>query len=499
MADFKKTDSYDQDIKNENYLPEADDYDQGLGVVLPQSLVNLSEEELAAINKRVTRKIDWLIMPAMVILYILNYLDRQNIASARLAGLTEDLNLTVVQYQTCISVLFAGYIAFQVPSNMIVAKIKYPALYICIACALWGIVSAGTGLVQNYSHLVVCRCILGIVEAVFFPGAIYFLSCWYTRGQFAFRCAVLYSGSQIGNAFGGLLAIAILKMDGLAGLEGWRWLFILEGLVTVVLGLACILVLPNTPATAKRLSQVERDALIYRLEAEKGAKDNSDQIGVGRALWMAIVDVKTWLMCGILFFTYVAAAVTNFFPSVVGTLGYSRNITYCLTAPPYLICVVCIMLNGMHSDKTGDRYWHVVLPLGVTMIANVIAVSTLSTAGRYVAMCLMPASFYSSAIVTLSWISGSASGSAVKRACVLSLINALCNTPNIWTSYLYKNAPRYLVAFSVNLAASVVAICFATAALFYLKKENAKIERGDDLGSSGPTPQQIAGGFKYPL
>lgn len=94
-------------------------------------------------------------------------------------------------------------------------------------------------------------------------------------------------------------------MDGKAGIEGWRWLFILEGVITVVLGLACILVLPNTPATAKRLSQVERDCLVYRLEKEKGAKDNSDEINVGRALGMAVLDAKTWLMMGILFFTYV--------------------------------------------------------------------------------------------------------------------------------------------------------------------------------------------------
>jgi hypothetical protein len=96
-----------------------------------------------------------------------------------------------------------------------------------------------------------------------------------------------------------------------------------------------------------------------------------------------------------------SAAVTNFFPSVVGTLGYSRNITYCLTAPPYLLCIAVILLNGLHSDKTQERYLHIVCPLFVTLIANIIAVSTLNTAGRYVAMMLMPGSFYASSIVTL--------------------------------------------------------------------------------------------------
>lgn len=161
-----------------------------------------------------------------------------------------------------------------------------------------------------------------------------------------------------------------------------------------------------------------------------------------------------------------------------------------------------------------------------SQLANVIAVSTLNTGARYVrrqctgrafrwrlmtllidnswiptqfAMCLMPASFYSSSIVTLSWITGSASGPSVKRAVVLSLINSICNTPNIWTSYLYKNPPRYLTAFSVNLAAAVVAILFACAFKLYLRRENGKLERGERIGASGPSDAQIAGGFRYPL
>lgn len=153
----------------------------------------------------------------------------------------------------------------------------------------------------------------------------------------------------------------------------------------------------------------------------------------------------------------------------------------------------------MHSDRTGERFLHLTLPLIITVIANIIAVSTLNVAARYVAMMLMPASFYSSAIVQLSWISGSISQPAVKRAAAIGFINAVCNTPNIWTAYLYYDSPRYVVAFGVNLGAAVVAICFSTATFLYLRRQNRKMDQGKHLSKSGPTTAQVAGGFRYML
>ena len=111
----------------------------------------------------------------------------------------------------------------QVPSNIIVGKVKYPGVYICAAMAVWGMISACMAAVQSYTGLVLARFFIGFVEAVFFPGALYYMSLFYSRKQYALRVAVLYSGSQLGNAFGGLFAIGILKLDGKHGLQGWRW------------------------------------------------------------------------------------------------------------------------------------------------------------------------------------------------------------------------------------------------------------------------------------
>lgn len=192
-------------------------------------------------------------------------------------------------------------------------------------------------------------------------------------------------------------------------------------------------------------------------------------------------------------------AVSNFFPSVVGGLGYDRNTTYLLTAPPFILCVICMLANGFHSDRTQERFYHIVGALLITLAANIIAVSTLSVAARYVAMMLLPASFYASAVVTLSWITGSLSQPTAKRASAIALINAFANTPNIWCSYLYSNAPRYVTAFIVNVGATAAAIILAVITYIYLRRLNAKLDRGEDIGKHGPTNAQIASGFRYTL
>ncbi|WRT70135.1 uncharacterized protein IL334_007129 [Kwoniella shivajii] len=477
----------------------GDDIDRHLAVQLPESLQGLSAEEIEKIDKAATRKLDLLLMPVLVALYILNYLDRQNIGSAKIAGIAKDLKMTTTDYNTAVSVLFAGYVSLQVPSNMLASKLPYPGIYICVMCGVWGVISGCTGAVQSFAGLAVCRCFLGFAEAAFFPGAIYLVSTFYPKRQMALRTAILYSGSQIGNAFGGLFALAILELDGAHGLEGWRWLFIVEGILTVGLAIIFATFIPNKPKTIRWLTPQEKDQLQYRLEVDRASKDATDEVSVLTAFKMAVTDPKTWLLCGCLQMNYIAASVTNFFPVVVNTLGFKRTITLALTCPPYILCCIAVITNGWHSDKKNERAFHIMVPFIFTILGNVIAVATTNTAARYFAMCILPPSFYSASIVILSWISASITGPAVKRAIVYAVINALCNTPNIWTSYLYFNAPKYTAAFGVDLAAAVGTILFAAATLFYLKRQNARLERGEDTGKHGPSPVQIEAGFRYQL
>jgi MFS family permease len=232
---------------------------------------------------------------------------------------------------------------------MILGKIKYPAVYICVCMAVWGVVSACMAAVQSFGGLVAARFCIGLVEAAFFPGALFYLSLFYNRRQYAFRVAMLYSGSQLGNAFGGLFAIGILTLDGVHGIEGWRWvcpspinknvflliimqLFLIEGALTVGLALMFAFILPNSPETLRWVTPAEKEWIKYNFEKDQGQQDDSSEVGAGKGFKLAAVDPKTWLMMATLYAIYIAAAVTNFFPSVVATLGYSRNETYGLTA-----------------------------------------------------------------------------------------------------------------------------------------------------------------------
>jgi hypothetical protein len=189
----------------------------------------------------------------------------------------------------------------------------------------------------------------------------------------------------------------------------------------------------------------------------------------------------------------------NHLADILRSLGFNRTTTLGITAPPYIFSIICITINGWHSDKTRERAWHIIVPFIVCIIANVIAVSTLSVGGRYFAMMLMPASFYSAGMVLLSWVSTTVVGSNSKRAVALAIINAVSNTSNIWTSYIYTGAPRYTIAFSVNIAASFCVIVVVLILRRYLQHLNKRLDRGEDLGRSGPSEAQIEGGFRFAL
>lgn len=196
---------------------------------MPESLASLGKDELERLNKKLLRKIDMLILPPIMILYILNYIDRQNLSAAKLQGIMEDLNITTQQFATAVSILFVGYLPFQIPSNLIITMISRPGMYICTAVVIWGAISGATAAVKSYGQLLAVRAILGIVEAVFFPGAVYFLSAWYPKRELGKRLGFMYIAQQFGNAFGGLFAAAIMQLDGKHGIAGWQWLFIIEG------------------------------------------------------------------------------------------------------------------------------------------------------------------------------------------------------------------------------------------------------------------------------
>ena len=179
----------------------------------------------ARVEKRLKWKLDAR-CSLFVLIYIMNYLDRNNIAAARLKGLQEDLNIDDTQYATCLSILYVGYILMQVPSNMFMNWISRPSLYISVVMLIWGLISTLSGNAKDFTGMVLIRFFIGFVEAAFLPGALLVLSKWYTRRELTTRNAILFCGNLISNAFSSLIGAGVLSnMQGVLGHAAWRWLF----------------------------------------------------------------------------------------------------------------------------------------------------------------------------------------------------------------------------------------------------------------------------------
>jgi MFS family permease len=209
-----------------------------------------------------------------------------------LNGLEKQLKLQGAEYNTCVSILFVGYILGQIPCNMIITRVR-PSWLMGGFMIAWAIVSALTALANNFTGLLLTRFFLGVVEAPYYPGALYMLSIFYTRKELATRISILYSGNILATAFAGLIAAGVFKMDGMAGLTGWRWLFILQGAVTFLVAIVACFTLPDEPLTTWWLKPEERQMAYDRV-----ARDTvglGGQVSPWAGLREASKDRRVWV------------------------------------------------------------------------------------------------------------------------------------------------------------------------------------------------------------
>ncbi|KAF4953341.1 hypothetical protein FGADI_6107 [Fusarium gaditjirri] len=427
-------------------------------------------------EKALVRRIDKRMMPLMMLLYILNYLDRNNIATARLGNFEKDIGLVAEQYNTVISIFFVGYILTQVPTNMILNKMR-PSIFL------------------SYHGMIALRFILGFVEAPFFPGALFLFSSWYTKKELAVRISILYAAGQMAGAFGGLLGSAIMAgMDGKAGLANWRWLcmppsptlytptnnrrVIIEGCATYPAALVTYFVVPDYPATTAWLSDEERRIAVLRMAEDASKEDDRADVSAWEGAKMAFTDPALYMIWIMQLGLNTAAAFTNFFPTIVKTLGYSSTITLLLSAPPYVFAAALGITNSWHSDRVNERWLHVVWPQIFCSIGFIISAVTLNTAARYISTFMMM-SVYGSFGCILSWVSSSLPRPSTKRAISYAVVNAGSNLASIYASYFYPSSqgPRYWQANVANVAFSGLCIAMATILRFFLAQRNKKLEK----------------------
>jgi ACS family tartrate transporter-like MFS transporter len=312
-------------------------------------------------------RIAWRLLPFLFLLYVANYLDRTNIAYATL-GMKGDLGLTDSVFGTASGIFFIGYFALQIPGALLVERWSARWL-LALTLITWGALTTLTGFVRTPTELYGARFLLGAAEAGFFPGVIVYLSHWFIYQDRAKAVARFMSAIPIAYILGGPLAGAILGIHW-SGIAGWRWLFLLEGVPAVVLGIVTLFVLPDRPNEARWLPPEERDWIASRLAEERRAKAHAEQMSILQTLRHPPVIILT---LG-LFFCYSGGYIFWFWmPTLLKRMtGWSDVQVGWMGAIPFIAGLIGMLVVGWNSDRTRERRWHFALPqltaaLGLTM------------------------------------------------------------------------------------------------------------------------------------
>ncbi|KAI9150019.1 hypothetical protein HJFPF1_09769 [Paramyrothecium foliicola] len=429
---------------------------------------------------KLVRKLDRMIMPILWAMYFLNYLDRNALPQARLNSLEEDLNLKGVEYNTAISILFVGYILMQIPSNMFMTRTR-PSIYLSCCMIAWAGVSGATAGVKNYGGLVACRFLLGFAEAPFYPGALYLLSIYYTRKELATRISILYTGQVVSTGCSGLIAAATFStLDGVKGIAGWRWLFIIEGSVTAFIALFGFFLLPDDPSQTRWLTLEERELCILRIKRDTVGQQERGSTWEG--FKQAVKDPRTWLFC-LMQNTHISAcSFNNFFPTIVREMGFKSTTALLLTAPPYFVSGILGIPFAWSSGRLNERTWHITAGLALAIVGFAISCGTTQQTARYVATFLYATGAYSVGSVILGWVSNTLSQTPEKKSVAYALVNVTANVAYIYCAYLWpkSDGPEYLMGFGSMVGFAAVSIACAWAMRVWLVRENKKIRESDN-------------------
>lgn len=403
---------------------------------------DIHDSTIKRVNKR--------LIPFLMLLYLIAYIDRSNISVAALQ-MNSDLALTAEMYGIAAGIFYIAYILFEVPSNVILTRVG-AKLWIARIMVTWGMIAAGMSLVQTPTQLYIMRFLLGVAEAGFTPGIIYYLSCWYPRNNRAHAMSMFYIGAALASVIGLPISGTILNMHGFFDIAGWRWLFLLEGIPAVILGVVVWFYLDDSPAQARWLSVQERDWLQRKLSSEAGADNHHHQ-------WhQALTSKKVWLLSAIwLLQAFGTIGITLFLPLIVkGVVTEQSNlIVSLLSAVPFLFACLFMWLNGRHSDRSGERRLHLAIPLMLAGGLLLVAVYTQYLLLAYLLLVVTVGLNW--AITPIFWAATTESLTGVAGAAAIALINAVANVAGL----VFPPLMGRLKDLTENYDASLVIVAFA--------------------------------------
>jgi ACS family tartrate transporter-like MFS transporter len=402
------------------------------------------------VENKVFTKVAWRLFPFIGLLYVACFLDRVNVGFAALT-MNKDLGISDVAYGLGSGVFFIGYFFFEVPSNVILARVGARA-WICRIMITWGLVSMAMSLAQGEYSMYLLRFLLGVAEAGFFPGIVYYLTHWFPgtmRGRFM---AMFLAAIALANIIGAPLSSFLLGLDGLHGLYGWQWMFVIEGIPAILLGVCVLFLLPDAPEHAKWLNAEEKQIVHDRLAQDPPADHDS--------LWAMMRDVRVWLLAipdfGIVLGLY---GIGLWLPQIVKTLGYTNIQTGFIVALPYVLSVVAMIAWGMSSDRRGERFWHTSIAATLAAVslfaAALLGTSLLSVFALAIATVGIYAALSVFWTIPPSFLTGTAAAGGI------ALINSIANLggffgPSIM-GYLKTLTGNYTLGFATLGVAQVMA------------------------------------------
>ncbi|EEU43615.1 uncharacterized protein NECHADRAFT_94941 [Fusarium vanettenii 77-13-4] len=496
-----------------SYAHEEGDLDEASG---------LTHEELAFVRdfpdgkkKKVLWKVDVRLVPFLTLLYLFAYIDRANIGNAKIEGLVEDLGMTDDQYRICLSIFYVPYILFEIPSNHYLNKMKRPSIYIAAIVIAWGLVMTFSGLTQNFGGLLAIRLLLGATESGFFPGSILIISKWYLPNETQTRIAVFYTASALAGAFSGMLAAGIAQMDGIGGLEGWRWIFLLEGIVTVLLGVVTYFWLIDSPALSS--GWLEPDEVRYlelrqRADPSRRAMARAKNEGTGsdtrKALISVLCDWQIW-MHGIIYWSNTVPnnALKFTMPQIVRNMGFEATRAQLLTIPPYIIGAISAFVSSWFADRFSWRMPFIVGPQLIVIVAYSVLFAmagdiTNNVPACYFSICLACLGLYPINPCGNAWNLNNLAGPS-KRAMGIAFMLCIGNVGGIIGGFIYIDSekPKYPTGFgsSLGFVAAGVLACLLVEALYkYINTQRAKMTEEEVFAKY--TPEELdAMGDRSPL
>ncbi|MBK4989135.1 MFS transporter [Pseudomonas sp. S36] len=371
--------------------------------------------------ERVTmRRVAWRLLPFLIICYLIAIIDRGNIGMASLQ-MNQDLELSAKVFGFASSLFFFAYFLVEVPSNL--AMQRYGArIWIARIMITWGLISAGTAFVQGANSLYVMRFLLGAAEAGFFPGVLLYLTYWLPSAYRARMVALFMVAIPAANFIGSPLSGLLLSLDGWMGMRGWHWLFILEGIPAVLLGIACLFVLTDRPEQAKWLSDEQRGWLTGRLAEEAAKKTAIGHI----SLWKLLRHKDIWVLA--LIYSGASAAgstMSVWAPQLLKTFGLSAMEIGLVNAIPYGIASVVMIIWGRSSDRTGERRWHTAMTMLLIAAGLFMTLFTSSLPATVVMLTMVLVGAYSMKGPFWALVSGWLSSSTA--AAGLAAVGAMAN------------------------------------------------------------------------